>query len=393
MEHPWIDITLLMLSANNQHKNPNGPSRFQLVFSLLVGSQVLILTGLYRNFNYANDCSQFARSPSSDSIDRPLHQHRQQQAQRKQHRTCTSFFSVYSVAYLQGEAGKEACETLYGKNKQYRQILERQSQQMALLNSTLTIFTSWSDHQLKTYPECGGPTEEIPNIRFQQFDPDLLLQNYNFTAQQIGWIRGWDAHAAAKDPKNRKRVPTRLADLWRILLARHHQLAYLDLDMFPVPPAHRVTQGSKAADLYLATPTLAIPVWGDEHGALEVQNSGFCLAPNQLDYLIHKLQTLIESKGDEQTYKMYTELGPNLFQHAVQKLTMLSPTKLLLTSSNVDTNARLVLRRAKSLDSEFYWLHLDGRFRGRHRANGYLEEAFGELLDEYHPKPIDDDGW
>jgi len=65
------------------------------------------------------------------------------------HRVCSSFFSVMSSAYLPHEqmAKKGPCAGL----GEYGEVLKRQSLQMAALNSTLTIFTSWSELKLNRF--------------------------------------------------------------------------------------------------------------------------------------------------------------------------------------------------------------------------------------------------
>ena len=175
---------------------------------------------------------------------------------------------------------------------------------MQQMNTTLTIFTSWTEKQLENCKQ----RRKLHGIEERQFDPLNLLQKYGFSKEQIGWLQHWH-----KGKGKGKWAGPRLSDVWRILLAREHQMAYVDLDMFHVYPS---------ADIFLGQPNVAVPVW--EYGgtpSLEIQNSGFCFTAGQLDILIHRLQEIIQSKGKEQFYLHYTELGkPALLFITAQKL-------------------------------------------------------------------------
>jgi hypothetical protein len=287
-----------------------------------------------------------------------------------------------SVAYLP-EAQKKAdfCKSLYNNNTRYTPVLDRQSKQMVALNSTLTIYTSWTDQQLSDFEACK-PSIHREGILYKQFDPDALLHKYNFTSDQIRWIQNW--HMTG----HKGHVPAQLSDVIRILLARDNRMAYLDLDMFPVPPV--TSSLSQPADLYLKSPCVAVPIWSEERGALEIQNSGFCFSDRQLDYLTEYLKNLIDSKGEEQKYKFYTELGPNVFQHSLQALTLLDPTKFLFTTNNNDNNVPKVRKKVAEYKSEIYWFHLDGHFRGSNiGANNKLGKTFDNLFDAYKPKALE----
>lgn len=302
--------------------------------------------------------------------------HPQSTATDKQ-RVCSSFFSVMSSAYLPHEKmpTKGPCAGL----GVYKQVLQRQSQQMAALNSTLTIFTSWSEEKLNLFEAECKPFMELDRIFYQQFDADALLHKHNFTADQMRWIQNWHKTASHKE-----HVPARLSDVLRIILARENGMAYLDLDMFPVPPA--TSNRSQPADLYLESPCVAVPIWAEGNGALEIQNSGFCFTGRQLDHLIGRMKTLIDSKGETQVYPGYTDMGPTVFLHSLQSLILLDPTNLLFTTSNVDSGVSKVLNKAQRFDSEIYWFHLDGRFRGGNADK--LGNALDQIFDTYTPKAL-----
>jgi hypothetical protein len=362
---------------------PKSPRQQQLsyFFVPVVLLQVFIIAGLNRHLSSSYDHSYSTTEktsdlPSSNGVAVAA------SASAPSHPTCGSFFSVYSVAYIPGEQGKGSCETLYGTGR-YTAVLERQSKQMVRLNSTLTIFTSWSENQLKSYSEKCRPSVNYTGITYKQFDPDSQLEKHNFTTQQIGWIKNWHSTAEKKG-----HVPARLADLWRILIAKENRMAYLDLDMFPAPPSSSIRDGT-AADFYLNSPNVAVPIWSEELGAFEIQNSGFCFASNQLDYLIETLKEIIQSKGESQNYAFYTQLGPNIFQHAIQTLSMLAATKILYTTSNGDSSLKKVRDKADKYGKELYWFHLDGRFRGGNiGAENKLGRTFDEIFDNYDPKPF-----
>jgi hypothetical protein len=210
-------------------------------------------------------------------------------------RLCNSFFTVMSGAFLPKEqTDGHRCEYFYRPDSRWGEVLNRQSQAMLRMNSTLTIFTSWTEQQIQN---CQG-RRYLPGIEERQFDPVDLLTKYGFTEEQIGWLQHWHE---GQGKLTFRWASTRLSDVWRILLAREHQMAYVDLDMFHVHPS---------ADIFLGQPNVAVPIW--EYGgtaALEIQNSGFCFTAAQLDILIHRLKVIVQSKGKEQVYSHYTELG------------------------------------------------------------------------------------
>ena len=296
--------------------------------------------------------------------------------------TCRAFFSIFSSAYTPKERyavdDPKPCKQLFGVGR-YRPVMDRQELQMAKANSTLTVFTSFSAEQLR-HPKCH-PQRNYTHVLFRQFDPDALLRLHGFAEQEVGWIRSWGDQKGV-DPHV---VAARGSDVLRVALAREHRLAYLDLDMFLAPPP--AAPGRRPADLYLAGPVVAVPVWHQSQGALEVQNSGFCFTAAQLDHLLREQRAIIRSKGERQVYDRYTELGPNVFHHAIQALTALAPTRLLFTTSNRDASPRLVRKRRDLYRSEMYWFHLDGRFRGANIA--VLKEAFDQVFDGYDPRAAD----
>lgn len=361
------------------HRCISGRVAILYAFVLLVGFQLLYNIS-QRGYSTASMLLSFNSEVMGD-LPSSVKQKHPQSTTTDKHRVCSSFFSVISSAYLPHEqTAKTPCAGL----GHYGAVLKRQSLQMAALNSTLTIFTSWSELKLNRFEnECNKSFKVLDRIFFQQFDADALLHKYNFTADQMRWIQNWYKTASHKE-----HVPARLADLLRIILAKENGMAYLDLDMIPVPPT--TSNRSQPADLYLESPCVAVPIWAEENGALEIQNSGFCFTGRQLDHLIGRMKTLINSKGETQVYPTYTEMGPKLFLHSLQSLTRLDPTNLLFTTSNDDRGVSMVLNKAQLFDSEIYWFHLDGRFRGVNvGSDNQLGKAFDQIFDTYTPKALE----
>mmetsp|Transcript_2958 Transcript_2958/g.4456 ORF Transcript_2958/g.4456 Transcript_2958/m.4456 type:complete len:302 (-) Transcript_2958:41-946(-) len=261
-----------------------------------------------------------------------------------------------SVSYLPFDQDSESCERFYIGF--YKPLLERQSKQMVKMNSTLTIFTSWTTKQIDCRNKYFNKSA-YPGIVERAFSADALLRKFRFSSKQIDWIKNWHSinldqmttipkkyrsltiKRAKKiiEKEHKKHAAARLSDLWRLLLAREHQMAYLDLDMFPVVATNQ---------LYLGGANVAVPIWGIEKGALEIQNSGFCFTSRQLDLLIQRATLIMDSKGGEQDYELYTELAP---------------TRFLFTTCNDDASPIKVLDKVAIARNEIYWLHLDGRFR------------------------------
>lgn len=374
------------------HRRISGRVPFLCAFVLLLVGLQLLMLGKNLHLDRYN-ISQTGYSTASmllsskyaevmGDLPSSVKQKHPQSTTTDKHRVCSSFFSVMSSAYLPNEQRSTGgpCAGL----GRYGEVLKRQSLQMAALNSTLTIFTSWSEQKLNRFEaECNKPFRELDRIFFQQFDADALLHKYNFTADQMRWIQNWHKTASHKE-----HVPERLADLLRIILAKENGMAYLDLDMIPVPPA--TSNRSQPADLYLESPCVAVPIWAEGNGALEIQNSGFCFTGRQLDHLIGRMKTLIDSKGETQVYPTYTDMGPKVFLHSLQSLIRLDPINLLFTTSNDDGSVSKVLNKAQRFDSEIYWFHLDSRFRGGNVGeDNKLGKAFDQIFDTYTPKALE----
>lgn len=220
--------------------------------------------------------------------------------------TCKGFFAVLAAAFVPpapDQNDNETCGRLYSSN--IRELLLDHSQHMVKMNSSLTLFTTWTKEQMQD-PRCSLTPEDFPGIRTQQFDPIALLQKYNFSENQIEWITHWfDAKTDHKRMKLKiHSIAARLTDVWRILLAREYQFAYCELDMILL---------SEYPEVYLAEPNVAVPIWGEELGAFEIQNSGFCFNTDQLDVLIRNVKKKLDEKGDQQViennYNLYTEMG------------------------------------------------------------------------------------
>lgn len=301
---------------------------------------------------------------------------------------CKSFFSIMSVSYLPfDQEDDSACKRFY--EGRYLPLLERQSAHMTKLNSTLTFFTSWTERQQQS-PLCKFNQSDFPGLVEARLDPKALLRKFHFSEQQIRWIQTWHSTNPNREKYfvYKRYVAARLSDLWRLLLAREHGMAYIDLDMFPV--------GSDSS-VFLGSPNVAVPIWAQENGALEIQNSGFCFTNDQLDLLIERIRNTIQSKGEEQSYPIYTEIGPVLFTRSIQALSAMAPTRFLFTTCNRENGPAKVLGKVAHYNNEIHWFHLDSLFRGSQIKNDIsnLRNAFDQVFEGARPKepPIPQYTW
>lgn len=211
---------------------------------------------------------------------------------------CTDFFSVLPNDMT---SNSTCMETLY----HFHALLSEHNEHMQLMdNSTLYLFTTWTPQQLQ---EDGCHLHNYSNLKMVQFDPPSLLRRHGFSEQLIHWMDRW---GASKDVTKRELL-TRWSDIFRILLAKDHRLAYADLDLIHLSNHSRV---------YLSLPNIAVPIWAEGKGALEIQNSGFCLTPAQLDVMIHMTKQRIQEKGRAGNRKneyYYTELGASILNYHV----------------------------------------------------------------------------
>lgn len=218
---------------------------------------------------------------------------------------CKGFFTVMATAFTNDHGERDACNKLFNGRRYYRSLLKDHNQQMLKMNTTLTIFTTWTKEQLSERPELCR-LDHLPGLKVQSFDPIQILKNQQFTNEQIEWIQHW-LNAKSKERTQRykhHRVAARLADLWRVVLAKEYQMAYIELDMLLLNPYK---------ETYLQHSNVAVPVWSEENGMLEIQNSGFCFSRQQLNVILQKQQSIIQFRGPSQAiadnYELYTELG------------------------------------------------------------------------------------
>jgi len=152
-------------------------------------------------------------------------------------------------------------------------------------------------------------------------------------------------------------------------------MAYLDLDVVYLLTDPRV---------YTHRPNVAAPVWSEEKGAIEIQNSAFCFAPSQLDLLLDKIRDTMDQRGSQQFQRnmyIYTQLGPNLFQHTIQSLQMIQPVQLYYTNSDDHWEIPKVAKLHEDY-GRFVWLHIDGSNR---RRNWYKnkQRTYPMLVQEF----------
>ena len=218
--------------------------------------------------------------------------------------TCEGFFTVLANVWIPDESADNniTCESTYNK---FREQLDVHNEQLLKMNSTMIVFTTWTQQQLEIEgTKCS--LDMYPALRQVQFDPkQLLLESHeDMTPQLVEYISNWQ-NVTIYNPKGQRRnhLVTRLSDLFRILLAQKYKLAYVDLDMVYLSNDKRI---------YLQESNVAVPIWSEEKGALEIQNSGFCFSTPQLNVLLRNAIQIIKSKGSIQTTKnkyIYTELG------------------------------------------------------------------------------------
>jgi hypothetical protein len=256
---------------------------------------------------------------------------------------CDNFFTVLASAWIPNEGN---CSDVYDK---YRDLILEHEASMQRMGKKLTIFTTWTDQELQQ--GCGdlanfGFTVSSNHIQLQQFDPEALLLKHGFTATHVEWMKKWQIVA----PRFHHAV-TRLSDVFRIALQREHAMAYADLDVVYLLDDPRV---------YTAVPNVAVPIWSEEKGAFEIQNSAFCFSREQLDVLLNNIRTLMDSVGEKQTTQnsyIYTQFGPNLFQHSIQSMQILGPIQLYYTHSDDHWQPERVAELSKAYGG-FVWLHL-----------------------------------
>jgi hypothetical protein len=162
-------------------------------------------------------------------------------------------------------------------------------------------------------------------------------------------------------------------------------MSYIDLDIVFLMFDPRV---------YWNKPNVAMPIWQEEKGAMEIQNSAFCFSSSQLDMLLETIRNMIDTRGEEQLTKnmyMYTQVGPNLFQHTIQWLQLIEPIQLYFTHSDDHYLVKDVAQLHNDYGG-FVWLHLDGSNR---RRNWYKNKkrTYPMLVEEFReacpPPPVE----
>lgn len=206
---------------------------------------------------------------------------------------CHGFFTVLANAWIPDEA--TSCNATYQK---FEEQLVVHNQQLLRMNSTMKIFTTWTPEQLQ---EPGCHLNQYPALEPVQFDPEQILLDHGFTNEHVDWLMHWGN--LRRPALRRNHLVARLSDVFRIVLGMKYSLAYADLDMVYL---------SDDATIYLQVPNVAVPIWQEEKGAFEIQNSGFCFTRPQLQVLLNDTLTIVQSKGPDQIHRnlyFYTELG------------------------------------------------------------------------------------
>ena len=297
----------------------------------------------------------------------------EQQEKKDTEFTCKGFFTVLANVWVPEESDENnvTCTSTYDK---FREQLDEHNSQFLKMNTTMIIFTTWTTNQLQ---EPGCTLDQYPALQQVQFDPVSLLRetitetiktsptltnkNRNVTEVTdtiLNYIQNWQY----QNDTRHNHLVTRLSDIFRIVLAYKHQLAYTDLDMVYLSNDKRI---------YLSESNVAVPIWSEEKGAFEIQNSGFCFNSMQLQVLLQNAIQLIINKGPRQLTKKvykYTDLGPNLLQHSIQKMMKFGPIRLYYTMCDEDWEENVIIKKAKNYDGGFVWLHYDKSIR---KSNWY----------------------
>ena len=175
------------------------------------------------------------------------------------------------------------------------------SHRIAVMNSTLTIYTS-----MNNLPACKSLYEHLTNVNIVYFDGVKLLQEYGYINKIKERIDLWALTGY-----------TRSSDIYRLMIAHKYNQIYTDNDIYFL---------NTSINLY-TIPFVGVGVWQDIENALEISNCVFCLPKNILYEMILFQQNRIQN-GISTYY--YTELGPSMFH----KILMNKQSGISLYSQN-----------------------------------------------------------
>jgi len=159
------------------------------------------------------------------------------------------------------------------------------SAQMAVMNATLTFFTT----------DTKGCTAfaQYPHVVVKKFNATEELVSHGFGREALAAVDRWD-----------KAKFTRISDVLRVCLAHRHRMSYLDTDVHFLH-LHKA--------LY-EQPYVGAQIYSDNKNAIEITNAAFCLPRPVLSDMVGYQLARILQRGHAQKF-FYTELGPSMFHH------------------------------------------------------------------------------
>ena len=208
------------------------------------------------------------------------------------------------------------------------------SAQMKLMNSSLTVYTSYSYKS----PRCNY---QYPGIILEAFNASELLYSYGF-GDALGKMSNWSLQGH-----------TRTSDIIRLALAHRYKKTYIDMDIIFM----------KLNSDYYNRNFVSACLWNTDGPTIEITNSAFCLQRNILETLLTEQKIRILS-GTHSYH--YTELGPMLFLK-----TILNNQKIFIYSQNSPKFASVngLVHGVRSYGH--YLLHLTTAIRKFYR-NAYI---------------------
>lgn len=226
-----------------------------------------------------------------------------------------------------------------GPFKELSDRFEVWNEQMAALNTTMSIYSNFRDAtekcQFKGYN----------NLQMVYFDADELFAQHKLD----------DAYKIMKQWPGR---PTRVADVMRLLVAKDTSKTYIDMDIV-------LMDMHKSHYMY---PFAGAAIFRDNKNALEITNSAFCLPQPVLKRMIYFVDRRIRLGSSDY---FYTELGPSMFH----KVLLNQYPTVALYSQNHPAVADLDRLARESLIYAHRTLHLSGHVR-----KGHPEFTFRELV-------------
>ena len=278
-------------------------------------------------------------------------------------RLCRNFFTTLGSTNHGGYLEDSCSKAEFNLQNETFQNLHIQNEIMKSIGSTLTVFlacnpSNWNERTVSEFNE----DYEYTHISFRSFDRDALFSKFDFESKHVKLIRRMNAK------------PASFSDIYRLLLAAEHRMAYIDCDMFLI---------SNDLNLFLNQPTIAAPVWNDFGASIEIQNSGFCLPNHALAATMQMIRSIMETKKKRQRYA-YTELGPHAMQRSIRSW---GPVVILPTIHPEERDVEKIVKQVERY--QIPWVHLCGNHRkGRDPKDVYHGLMAGIAASEKNPTQL-----